>query len=549
MRCKLRRGRMVVHRLLLVALVCELWQIPVKSIHLLFILIVVVENEPEGNTSSEGEACNSGVHPQDLRIDEDGNKSFVERGAEGVREEIQALHERLHAGWGFGIGIFETGDGDEDLGDADEEVCRGLDGDVDIVWQLRAVGCNASFAVERRIKAWSGLIDEALYASGVGKREGCENEADGNAHHWLQLISAAAHEWVDKAVKNWDEDQDGDWIEVLHLVVWHAMALHLSSLSNEVGRELAVAHPEYWVEYEDLAGTEGTVELVDEVVVPWNRAGSVVLRTPRWFGRLGVPGFDHHADSLEGVGDDGALRWAHYVRLPAQDKGCNTNIEHAEAHQVSSPETLVFLHKWSGQKRQTSKIDAPIEDHIDSLEGDGRVDDGPLTAPLDLDSHLVALVLICDQRRNIGFDATRPETDDHDSCYIATERMAIVKRNRESGGPQNKQAYPIDSAEDDNRLVAAEILISDDGAENWSDCAGYIRKKARDARGSLEHTVAEPLEEKVETGGSLHTKTNAYSAIGAVCGVENVVLEETLAAVVGEALAQFDNGNQEGRCG
>ena len=91
------------------------------------------------------------------------------------------------------------------------------------------------------------------------------------------------------------------------------MALHLSSLSDEVGRELAIAHPEDWVEHEDLAGAEGAVELVDEVVVPWDGTGLVVLCTPRWLGRLSVPGLDHHANRLECIGDDGALGWAHHV--------------------------------------------------------------------------------------------------------------------------------------------------------------------------------------------------------------------------------------------
>ena len=304
---------MIVYRLLLVALVCELWKIPVKSIHLLFILVVMVESEPESDSSGESKARNTGIHPQNLGVDEDGDECFVERGAEGVREEVQALDEGFHARWGFGVGVFETGHGDEDFGDADEEVCWGLDGDVDVVWQLCAVGCNASLAVQGRLEAWSRLVDQSLDTSSVGEREGSQDETDRDASHWSQLIAGTAHERVDDAVEDWNEDKDGDWVEVLHLVVWHAMALHLSSLSYKVGRKLAVADPEDWVEHEDLAGTESTVELVDEVIVPWDSAGSAVLCTPRRLRRLSVPGFDHHADSLEGIGDDGSLWWAHHV--------------------------------------------------------------------------------------------------------------------------------------------------------------------------------------------------------------------------------------------
>ena len=199
---------MIIHCLLLVTLVCELWQIPVKSVHLLFILVVVVEREPECDSSGEREACDTGIHPQDLWVDEDGNEGFVERGAEGVCEEVQALDEGFHARWRFGIGVFETCDGDEDFGDADEEVCWGLNGDVDVVWQLRAIGCNASLAGEWSIETWAVLVDESLDTSGVGERKGCQHETDGNASHWSQLIPATAHEWVDNAIEDWDEDQD-----------------------------------------------------------------------------------------------------------------------------------------------------------------------------------------------------------------------------------------------------------------------------------------------------------------------------------------------------
>ena len=83
----------------------------------------------------------------------------------------------------------------------------------------------------------------------------------------------------------------------------------------------------------------------------------------------------------------------------------------------------------------------------------------------------MTLVLICNQRRNVGFDATGTKANNHDSCHIATERMSMGERGRESGGPQNEQAHPVNGAKADNSLVAAEVLISDDGAENWRDCA------------------------------------------------------------------------------
>ena len=304
------------------------------------------------------------------------------------------------------------------------------------------------------------------------------------------------------------------------------MASHLSSLTDEVVRELAVADPEYWVEDEDLAGTEGADDLVDEVVVPWNISSLAVLRTPRWLCSLIIPGFDHHANGLERVRDDGTLRWAYHIRLAAQDQYSDSDVEHAEAHEVGGPKTLVFLHERRGQQAQAAKIDTPIEDHINPLVCDRRIDNGPLSALLDFNGHLVALVLICNQRRNVGLNATSTEADDDDRSNVTAERMAMGQRRGKRSSPEDEQADPVNAAEEHNGLVAAEVLISNDGTEDWCD-------------------VAEELEEEVEPSGSLKAKTDTHGAIGAVFGVEDVVLEETLAAVVCKALAEFDNSNQE----
>ena len=61
---------------------------------------------------------------------------------------------------------------------------------------------------------------------------------------------------------------------------------------------------------------------------------------------------------------------------------------------------------------------------------------------------------------------------------------------------------------------------------------------------SQDRTIAEPLEEQVETGGTLVTESKTGSAISAVGTVVDVVLEETLASVVGESFCELDNGDQ-----
>jgi hypothetical protein len=101
--------------------------------------------------------------------------------------------------------------------------------------------------------------------------------------------------------------------------------------------------------------------------------------------------------------------------------------------------------------------------YVDPLVCDGRIDDGAFSSLLDLDSHCAALVLICDQRSDVGLDATSTEADDDDSCDVSSERVASGDRCGKCSRPQNQQADPVDSGEHQDRVVFAEILISDDG--------------------------------------------------------------------------------------
>jgi hypothetical protein len=61
-------------------------------------------------------------------------------------------------------------------------------------------------------------------------------------------------------------------------------------------------------ENEDLACLEGTLKLVDEVIVPRHWLSDTVRCTPCRLRCIGVARFDHNADSLESIGDNLTLR-------------------------------------------------------------------------------------------------------------------------------------------------------------------------------------------------------------------------------------------------
>jgi hypothetical protein len=280
---------------------------------------------------------------------------------------------------------------DENLGQTDEDVSRRLHGNVDVVL---SAGALAGAAVAR-----SCAVDDVLDNGGVGKADGSEEETDGDTGNRLEFNLELAEDGVDNHVQDRDEDDDRDGVKVLHQIVGHAVALHLTGLGNEVARELGVAHPEDGVEGKDLAGPECALQLLDEVVVPRDRLCLSVGLAPGRLGGVGVTGDDHQTDGLESVGDDGTLRRADNVVFLGDDQHDNADAEHEEAHEVCGPEALVHLHEGRGEEGKTSNVDAGVEHHVDPLECDRGVDDHTLAGlGIRRQSHLFAGVLVGDER-------------------------------------------------------------------------------------------------------------------------------------------------------
>ena len=139
------------------------------------------------------------------------------------------------------------------------------------------------------------------------------------------------------------------------------MAAHLTGLSDEVSGEVAVDDPVDRVERKDLASDEGTLDFLDEVVVP---AGVCFLAKTSLVGGLGgvhVAVLDHHEDYAERVRDDGALRRADNVDFATKDKDKKANEEDAKTQKVCRPEVNVAFHVRCGKQRERSGVDAPVE--------------------------------------------------------------------------------------------------------------------------------------------------------------------------------------------
>ena len=102
----------------------------------------------------------------------------------------------------------------------------------------------------------------------VGHGEGGEEETHGDAGDGFEFDADAAEAWVDEAVADGDEDDDGEGIDVLHDVVGDAVQFHDPGLRDEVVKHLVVDDPVDREEDEDAAGDETALEFIDEEVVP-----------------------------------------------------------------------------------------------------------------------------------------------------------------------------------------------------------------------------------------------------------------------------------------
>jgi hypothetical protein len=150
-----------------------------------------------------------------------------------------------------------------------------------------------------------------------------------------------------------------------------------------------------------------------------------------------------------------------------------------------------------------------VEDHVDPLDSDGGVNDDTLASLVIMaNDHLPALVLVGNQRRNVGLDTTGSETDDNDSNDEAGQTRTMVKSSRDRSTSKDQETDHVDEAEDDNGVVLSEVLVGNNGTKNGSK-------------------VAPELEEGRETSGSLVAHTERTTTELAAAGTRDVVLEET----------------------
>lgn len=93
---------------------------------------------------------------------------------------------------------------------------------------LSGAGCVNRCIAERSFVARASAVDEVLDNGCVGHGQGSDPEAESDTVDGREVDLELAHQRVDEAVQDGDEDDDGDGIEVLHEIVGNTVSLHLA---------------------------------------------------------------------------------------------------------------------------------------------------------------------------------------------------------------------------------------------------------------------------------------------------------------------------------
>lgn len=113
------------------------------------------ESPPERNPPKERQDRNRDIQPHQQRVGGQRHERLRDRRRERVREPEHTRHERAHVLRRFGVGVLETGDRGEDLGEGDEQVGGGLHpdaegwGDVAVAGELAAGGFDVDEVLDQ----------------------------------------------------------------------------------------------------------------------------------------------------------------------------------------------------------------------------------------------------------------------------------------------------------------------------------------------------------------------------------------------------------------
>jgi hypothetical protein len=78
-------------------------------------------------------------------------------------------------------------------------------------------------------------------------------------------------------------------------------------------------------------------------------------------------------------------------------------------------------------------------------------------------NHTPPLVLVRNERCNVRFDSTSSKTNNNDGYDETSKAGAVIQSRGDRCAGEDEKTDHVDTTEDDNGVVLAEVLISDNG--------------------------------------------------------------------------------------
>lgn len=428
-----------------------------QTVPLILSVVVVLEQEPEDPAGNETRNTQTTEGPHHLGVLGHWRKRNTKGRTKSVHKKEDGHDERLHVHRSLGVGVLQTGDGSENLRHTNQEVTRSLEGNVDMVWNLFEFGVTGLGEVVTR----TSIVDEVLQDTSVDHGGSTEHETPenlGNSSEW----SESSDEWVDESLTDWNKHNKGDGVDGLQDIVGQTVELHLTSLGNKVVVHLAVHQPVDRVEGKHLTGVQGSLDLIDKLVVPWES----LVRVKRGSGGIVVETLQSNKRALERTRNDLVSDRHLDVVVLTQDKSGYSDGEEAERQKEGSPEIDIVLQLGGCDNGKRADVDHEVEEHENVLDGDVGVLNDSFAGLQNLNGGLGLGHLVGNQRRDVGLDTSGTDTNDDDGDNKAGQRGVLGSDGGKRGDEQDENTNHHDHTEHANGKVLSEESVGDPGTED-----------------------------------------------------------------------------------
>lgn len=215
-----------------------------------------------------------------------------------------------------------------------------------------------------------------------------------------------------------DSNDDGQGVEVAEQVIGSTMGRHGPGLRGGDGTDTAIVDVVDGEVEEDGASLDGADDIINSLIGPCNlltTEGVDALGTEsRRVGLLPksldpesalalLDGYGADLDNILECGSIGCLLDQTFVQEPKQKR--EQEVDDAWLEECK-PVTNVFLTVGGGDGKESTDVDATIEDQHDPLDGDLRINNDLLASLDDLGIRSLMLVLVDDGGSDAGLEHT-----------------------------------------------------------------------------------------------------------------------------------------------